>query len=118
MFVRWQSRERRSAAYGRSSAPDVHWAAILVESARVKGKTTQKHIAYLGGIRESAIAIIHQRCWWWDALNKRLDQLGNRISQENRRRIEAAIAKKVRRLSKKQYDQCVRDVREKYGIER
>jgi hypothetical protein len=63
----------------------------------VKGKTTQKHIAYLGGIRESAIAIIPQRCRWWDALNKRLDQLGDRISQENRRRIEAAIAKKVRR---------------------
>jgi hypothetical protein len=96
MFVRWQARKRRSSAYGRSSGPDVHWAAILVESARVKGKTTQKHIAYLGGIRESAIAIIHQRCWWRDALNKRLDQLGNRISQENRRRIEAAIGKKVR----------------------
>jgi predicted transcriptional regulator len=48
---------------------------------------------------------------WWDGLNKRLDQLGKRISQEDRRRIEAAIAKKVPRPTKKQYDQCVRDVR-------
>jgi hypothetical protein len=83
----------------------------------VKGKSTQQHIAYLGGIRESAIAIIHQRCWWWDALNKRLHQLGSRISQEDRRRIEAAIAKKVPRPTKKQHDRYVRDVR-KHGIER
>jgi hypothetical protein len=103
------SRKLFEPGYGRSSGPDMHWAAILVEGARVKGRSTQQHIAYLGGIRESAIAIIHQRCWGWDALNKRLDQLGSRISQENRRRIEAAIAKKVRRPTNKQYDQCVRE---------
>jgi hypothetical protein len=45
-----------------SGKQDVHWAAVLVEGARVKGKPVQHHIAYLGGITESAIEIVAQRC--------------------------------------------------------
>jgi hypothetical protein len=46
-------------AVARTREPDVHWAAIIVESVRVDGKPTQRHVAYLGGITESAIAIMH-----------------------------------------------------------
>ena len=80
MYIRWQSRERRSPQFGRgkqlhrkwdhkrqradyayarkgTSKQDIHWRAILVENERVNGKPTQRHIAYLVGFTESAIAI-------------------------------------------------------------
>src|SRR5262245_42285045 len=115
MYLRWQSRYRdRSKFFGhrlgrRVDEGDVHRAAIIVESVRIAGKPTQRHVAYLGGITDSAIAIIHQRCWFWDEVKKRLDHLGNRMSPQDRERIEAAVATKVPRPTKAQYDQCVRD---------
>lgn len=81
----------------------------MVENVRVGGKPTQRHIAYLGSITDSAIAIVHQRCWFWESVTERLDRLGNRVSSEKRKSIEAAIAKKVRRPTKAQYDRCLRD---------
>ena len=112
MYVRWQSRERRRQAFPnpkRRKGPDIHWAAILLESKRIKGKPTQRHIAYIGGITDSAIAIIHQRCWFWDAVQKRLNRLGKEVSPEDRKKIEATIAEKVPRPTKAQYRRCVRD---------
>jgi hypothetical protein len=106
MYLRWQSRKRRAPAYGRKQ--NVHWVAVLVENVRVGGKPTQRHIAYLGSITDSAIAIVHQRCWFWESVTERLDRLG-RVSSEKRKSIEAAIAKKVRRPTKAQYDRCVRE---------
>jgi hypothetical protein len=109
MYVRWQSRKRRRAAYGSGSGPDVHWSAILVEALRVKGKPVQQYIAYLGGITESAIAIVHQRCWFWEHVGECLDRLRNRISAADRQQIEQVVAKRVPRPTKAQYAKCVRD---------
>jgi len=129
MFVRWTSRKRRVPAYGyqgkqlrdhsspwgfvrtrrETNTQDVHWRAIMVEAVRVDGKPKQRHVAYLGGITQSAIAIIHQRCWFWDRVTQRLDRLRNRILPEDRRRIEAAVAQRVPRPTKAQYARCVRD---------
>ena len=108
MYVRWQSRKRRTPMSGRygkrrrdgitlrsTNRQDQHWAVILVENARVNGKPTQRHVAYLGGITDSAIEIRAQRRFFWDAVIAKVDQLANRISREQRRAIEAAIAKKV-----------------------
>ena len=62
MFVRWQKRKRKSRAFGGGrDRADTHWAAILAESTRVDGKPTQQHVAYLGGITDSAIEIAAQR---------------------------------------------------------
>jgi hypothetical protein len=95
----------------------VHWAAILVESIRVKGKQpTQRHLAYLGGITESGMAIIHQRCHFWNALHERLDRLEDRITNEDWRNIEAAIAMRVARPTRAEYSRCLEDWRG-YGIE-
>jgi hypothetical protein len=113
MYVRWQSRRRRKPSFGHygkpirearryrdhiiaragTNEPDRHWRAILVEAVRVKGMPTQKHIAYLGGITESAIAIPAQRMFFWDRVLECLDQLS--ISKPERNRIVAAVAKKV-----------------------
>jgi hypothetical protein len=124
MYLRWHSRQRRIPAFGGwgkqirrgsnyvytrkgTSKQDMHWAAVLVESVRIAGKPTQRHVAYLGGITDSAIAVVHQRCWFWDGVLEQLDRLG--MSSENRKRIEAAVATKVPRPTKAQYNQCVRD---------
>jgi hypothetical protein len=109
MYVRWQSRKRSTAAFGRGTGPDTHWRALLVESSRVKGKPVQHYLAYLGGINDSALAIVHQRCWFWDHVREQLDRLEKRVSAEDRRKIEQAIAKRVPRPTKAQYAKCVRD---------
>jgi len=112
MYVRWQSRKRRVPQFGRygkqlragrdfafsregTSEQDIHWRAILVENARVKGKPTQRHIAYLAGFTDSAVAIPAQQRFLWDNIAERLDSLGNRISREDRKRIEAVLIKKI-----------------------
>jgi hypothetical protein len=107
MFVRWQSRKRGSPAFGSTTRLrgrmvradtrklDVHWAAILVEASRDNGKPKQEHVAYLGGITESAVTILAQRCFFWDDVTKRLDQLRNRIPPDERLRIENAVAERV-----------------------
>ena len=110
MFVRWQKRKRKSRAFGRAFGrgrrdTDTHWAAILAESVRVDGKPTQQHVAYLGGITDSAIEIAAQRAYFWASVAQQLDRLANRISKDNRARIEDTIEKKVPRLARKEYDE-------------
>jgi hypothetical protein len=102
MFIRWQHRKRRTT-FHLSREGDVHWAAILAESARVDGKPTQRHIAYLGGFTESQAKIPAQQCHIWDAISERLDSFGKRLNPAERKRIEAAIAEKVPRPSRTEY---------------
>jgi hypothetical protein len=105
MFVRWQKRKRKSRAFGGGRGTDAHWAAILAESARIDGKPTQQHISYLGGIADSAIEIAAQRAFFWREVMQQLDQ--NRVLKEDRERLEQAIAKKVPRLTRQEYDGCI-----------
>ena len=136
MYVRWQSRKRQQPEFGRwdgevrnrhgrvrnmrgsilhtrkradgSVGQDVHWKAVLVEKTRIDGKPRQQHIAMLASITESRIEIDHQRRYFWDAVYERLDQLDNRISIDDRRRIEAAVALKVPRLSREEHEASVK----------
>jgi hypothetical protein len=75
----------------------------------------QKHIARLASITESRIEVVHQRRYFWDEVHERLDQLGNRISLYDRRRIEAAIALKVPRLSQAEHDASIEKVQENFS---
>jgi hypothetical protein len=93
MFVRWQSRSRRYSAFGPWGTDDTHWGAILVEAIRVGGKSTQRHIAYLGGVTESALAIPHQQRFFWEGVEQVLD--GLKLKPEERRKVIAAVAEKV-----------------------
>jgi hypothetical protein len=107
MFIRWQSRKRGSPAFGHSARVkgrrvradtrklDVHWATILVEAVRVDGNPKQEHMAHLGGITESAIEILPQRCYFWESVTECLDKLNGRITPDERVRIEHAIADRV-----------------------
>jgi hypothetical protein len=105
MYIRWQSRKRsgrpqfgrryREVGKRRLEVVDVHWRAILVENVRIDGKPTQRHIAYLAGFTESALAIPAQQRFIWDGIKQKLDHLGNRISPEGRRKIEAVMVAKI-----------------------
>jgi len=95
MCIRWLSRERLTPAFGPLGKRDAHWRAILVEAVQVRGKTKQRHISYLVGFTESALAIPQQQRFIWDHIRQRLDRLRKRISREDRRRIEAALIEKI-----------------------
>ena len=97
MFVRWQKRTRRSRAFGRDPRTDTHWAAILAESQRIDGKPMQRHVAYLGGITDSAIELPAQRAFFWQEVAQQLDQLA--LPKDDRAAIEAAVEAKVPRLT-------------------
>ena len=100
MFIRWQSRKREiyfSFYSGGDPQGDVHWNAVLVESERVNGKPRQNHIANLCGFTEYQIKHPAQQVRVWEHAIKTLDRLGNRITPEQRRQVEAALAKRIGR---------------------
>jgi hypothetical protein len=108
MYIRWQSRKRTRAEFGYGRQGDVHWRAILVENKRVNGNPKQEHVAYVIGFTESALAIDTQRCHIWDRVRKCLDRLANRVTPEDRTKIEAAIAMKVPKPSRAEYKKAAR----------
>jgi len=94
MYVRWQHRFRRQPDR------DVRWTAILVETVRRAGKPRQRHIACLASITQRQINVAYQHRYFWNVVYERLDHLNNRVSIDDRKRIEAAIAHKISRLFK------------------
>jgi hypothetical protein len=115
MHVRWQYRRRRSRL-GRE--PEVHWAAILVGNKRVKGKPTQRHLAYLVGFTEGRIKGVHgvaARCNAWDRVLDCLD--GLKIDAADRKKIEAAIAGRLPRPTASQYRKSAKRRAELLGDE-
>jgi len=115
MFVRWQERHRQGNKYGRADTPKLR--AVVVESVRVDGKPTQRHVAYLGDIDAARTGIALNRIWFWDAVTDRLDRLGNQITVEDRQRIEAAMAKRVPRPTPDERVASARDRAETFGWE-
>jgi len=106
MFVRWHRRDlllRDKAS---------HYTAILVESVRVGGKSRQRHIAFLGGItiHDGRVNAVRAVSFWHEVIAK-LDKLDDRVSPEQRERIETALAKYLPRPTKQQYDDAVRSGR-------
>jgi hypothetical protein len=104
MYVQWQSRKLKKNTRWRKRG-DVHWRAILVENVRVDGKPTQRHIAYLGGITERNIA--HEkpahRIYFWNGVGQKLAVLN--FSAQERTTIMQLIAKKVPRVTSREYQQ-------------
>jgi hypothetical protein len=114
MYIRWQSRKRARAAFGLGRRQgDVHWRAILVENKRVCNPK-QEHIAYVVGFTESALQSDAQRCHIWDRVSECL-RLANRITLEDRKKIEAAIATKVLKPTHAEYKKAARRAAELLG---
>jgi hypothetical protein len=96
MYVRWQTRKRPQGKQAE------HWAAILVSMARVGGNPTQQHIAYLGGITKAAVKDTECRVQFWVKASSVLAGLGDQLSSEQRRKIEAALAARVPKPSNRE----------------
>src|SRR5262249_20716652 len=80
MYIRWLSRERLTAAFGPLGKRDAHWRGILVETVQVRGKSEQRHISYLVGFTESALAIPQQQRFIWAQIHQRLDRLSRNLA--------------------------------------
>ena len=64
---------------------------MLVESVRVGGKPRQKHIAFLGSTSIDG----GDRWRFWYEVTTSLDRLDNRVLPQDRKRIVAAITKRL-----------------------
>ena len=117
MDVRWKGRKLQQPGnaprHGEVLGQDIRWTAVVV--VMDDGNPRQRQVALLASITESEIEIVHHRRYFWDAVHERLDQLGNRMSIDDRRRIEAAITHKVPRLSPEEHDASVNEV-QKYDL--
>jgi hypothetical protein len=114
LFIRWQLYPRQSSpGCTNPGNAGVRWTAVLAQSVRVDGKTRQKRIACLGSYHEHDCDRIP--LWYvgfWRRAAAHLDQLGNRISLNDREKIEAAIARKIQRPTP---HQC--EIAERYDAE-
>ncbi len=99
MFVRWQRKKRVDRdKWGQLLC------AVLVESRRVDGEPRQRTIAYLGSIREGCIeSALGWHVEFWHDVARRLDQLGDGLAPDEREKVEAALAKRVRRLTESEF---------------
>jgi hypothetical protein len=102
-------------ACGTNASVRRRWAAIAVESIRVDGKPTQRHIAYLGCITESAIPIMHKRYYSGARSMTSSSASAAGSAERDGGRIQRASARKVSRLTKAEAEQVKRDA-VKYGV--
>ena len=119
MFVKWQ--KRRSTwqdddqdTYWQSLSGDLLMASV-VESKRVDGKPRHQLITYLGSIREKHAQggkAVRQDDFW-QHVSKKLNQASNRITREDRAKIEAALAQRVERPAQAEVDQLLAESRKK-----
>jgi hypothetical protein len=104
MFLRWQHRARLyEGLFGHTG---VRWNAILAESVRVDGRPRQRHVAFLGSFLDRSDFGPRSRVWFWDNVNARLDRLGSRLSPQDRKKVEEAIARKVKRPTPEEIEWC------------
>jgi len=76
------------------------WTATLIENSRIDGKVKQRHVAYLGTIKDCDIERLGSRAAFWSKAKTRLDELGDRLTRKERKAIEAALVTKVKPLTK------------------
>jgi hypothetical protein len=112
MFVRWKRREKVSRKRYKARANRLGVAvrdpksghvltgkfllsAVLVRAERQNGKPRQRTVAYLGSIPEEGIKEFWPRQHFWTAVVPRLASLN--LPDEERQKIEAAIASRVPR---------------------
>ena len=101
MFVRWQRKTR-----ARTSDWGPLLCAVLVESHRIDGKPRQQTVAYLGSIREGLVNFVTRRGYFWRDVTQTLDGLGERVSRDDRAKIEASISEKVPALTPAEHSEA------------
>jgi hypothetical protein len=108
MYVRWLIYKSQARYIHR---PHDRWTAILVESIRIDGKPRQRHIACLASFRPAYDSLFV----FWEKITRKLDSLSNRVTAEERQRIEAQIADTVPCPSREQYDRHIAEAHANWG---
>ena len=78
----------------------------MMESAGCGGPIWASVLALRHGAAQ--IDVARQRWYFWDAIGKKLDKLGKRITPKDRKKIEAAIALKVPRRARRKKSHAAR----------
>ncbi|MET0707911.1 MAG: hypothetical protein ABWY82_13880 [Tardiphaga sp.] len=91
MFIRWQ-KYRSTALWHRGEPPIKRVKAGLIEAVRIDGKPRQRHIALISSYEPEGLS---DRFRFWREARQRLDRLGNRITPEDRIKIETTLAQRV-----------------------
>jgi hypothetical protein len=110
MFVRWQN--YRSVASWRPDKPIKRIKAVLVESVRVDGKPRQKYIAFLSSYNPDRSG--SGRFRFWREARACLDRLDNRITPDDRIKIEAELARRVPRTTPEEIEAQERESAESW----
>lgn len=141
MFIRWQ-KYRSVARWHWRDAPIKRCKAVLVESVRVDGKPRLKHIAFIASyespenrvawnkrwasgsqqvkdanaemMRDPRCRVIPDRIRFWRTARERLDRLANRITPEDRIKIEAALALQVPPTTPEEDEAATRGMQESW----
>lgn len=97
MFVRWQQYRSQALDDWQRKRNDrrARLKAILVESVRINGRPTQKHVAFLGSVIVDDVDDGVGLTRFWYDVTRRLNGLRDRMSPDQRKRIEASLAKRV-----------------------
>ena len=115
MFVRWQRRTSIASWNWRKPNAGARLSAVLVESVRINGRPKQRHVAFLAGIAEDRINDSMGQLRFWETALSKLDSLSNRVSADDRARIESAIAERVPRPSKQALERFRQERRAMFG---
>jgi hypothetical protein len=69
------------------------------------GTSVDRVVAYLAGIGERDITRLGAQCGFWERVTRQLNRLSNRISAEDRKRVERVLQERVPCPTRLQYDQ-------------
>ena len=126
MYIRWQQRKRTTPQFGphrkqvgKRKAGAVARHPLVCGRGREQAHRRQADAApyrlHHRLHRERRQDYSPQRCYLWDHICERLDQLGNQITAADRERIEAAIAEKVPRPTPTEYKDSARSKAQNIG---
>jgi hypothetical protein len=108
MFVHWQN--SKSVARWNSGVEKINRCrAVLLERIRVDGKSKATYVASIASYVPDARNPILERRNFWKRARKRLDKLSDRVSYEDRVKIEAALALRVPTTTPQEEDQAERE---------
>ena len=99
MFVRWKKRKSVDKQPGHQlwKAGEITYSAELVESYRLNGKPHQKVIAFLGSIKQSELASVTSRYYFWfHFMTEKMKEYPLRtLPPEQQRMVFKALQQKV-----------------------
>jgi hypothetical protein len=103
VFVYWKP--TLSTTRSRQGKPMVtRVRAVLRRCIKLDGKPHQIYLGNLAAYRPSTRTTLPTRCLFWANARQRLDRI--KLTRKRRREVEAALAVRVRRPTRRQIERC------------